>query len=161
VRGFLLSNLRASGLKRKSGQLETAVGQAKVWIWRKGNRAPRLMIGFKPGMDKKVYVYGTALSFGAVRRAGALGEKARRSLKKTVLNQTIGTGAAAYLKKKGMLRFQTGEGRRVIHTGTGQRIRKPWDFFKLTPTQAQTIAQFYERFLGQRLETLRKTAIAA
>lgn len=82
VRNYLVSNYSANGLNTKSGTLKETVATSKVW-YEKG----RIRYSF-PTTSAKVATYGGAQQYGWVTGAkGVLGQKAKKSLKKSALKQ--------------------------------------------------------------------------
>jgi hypothetical protein len=145
-------------------------------VARKGK--PRLIVGFKPKITRKSrgsvpYVYGSALNYGAVRKTGGnLGEKAKRSLKKAALQQTISARAARNLLKGDALRherrkkhksvnfFAVTDYGKHVRVGNGIVIMKPRPFFQFTPAQADEIQKLFAAIVARNLGS-RSAAAAA
>lgn len=176
VQRMLVQNLRASSVKKRSGGLEAAVAGAKVWLRRKRGRVD-LFIGFKPKIKSKgktsVYVYGSALNYGAVHqpmttrkiqssspttharygKAGAFGRRAKRSLKKAVLGEISRRAVLALERKKVRVsgkrtNFDPFNARNKgdrVHISGGVTVIKPRNFFHLTPVQTRVIQALYDK----------------
>jgi len=103
VRNLLVLNLKNSGIRKDSGQLESAVNKSRVW-YEKG----RLRYRLSSGVNQKVATYANSLNYGWVMQpkmirpvvdlptgtakipdkpVSLIGEKATRTLKKQLLKQ--------------------------------------------------------------------------
>ena len=136
VRRMLTANLRAKGIRERSGRLQAAIAGANVWIRRSRGKVD-LMIGFKSGLDKSVYVYGAALNYGAVRqkRTNLLSPRTKKALKRDAAK-----GKPA--------------------SGGGISVLKPRNFFQLTPGQMGVIQALYDKRM-QEMRAKRQTRQAA
>lgn len=110
VRASLLRSLRKSGVRRRSGSLEAAVAAAEVSIGK-----DKLKISLKPSLSNKLLRYASSVNYGAVRDAGGLGAKAKRTLKSAIMKDRA-------LSERELRRFTKGVRQkhetRVIKKGT-------------------------------------------
>ncbi len=101
VREILVSNLKKSGIQERTGKLKRVVSRSNVW-YQKG----RIRYALRAAVDQKTHTYANSLHYGFVvqpqmqrtiadlptgttkmGRAGILGSKAVRTLKRQVLRK--------------------------------------------------------------------------
>lgn len=106
-----------AGIETQSGNLLKAISEPEVWLSRtgKGGAGSKVVIAFKSGMPgtaatkdpkkKSVYVYGTALNYGAVHQPRVasgrklFGQKLAKSLKKKAFGAKAKQGVDQYLAR--------------------------------------------------------------
>ena len=144
ARQFLLANVTASGLARRTGGLAAAVGAATVSLGRRG-----LVVAIPGGFSDQRYRQVASLNYGSVRqsrprrailtslggrrgtrKAGVLGGAAKRTLKKMALGQAISGRAAEGLGKAIRGGFTGG-----VALQGGASVIPPRNFFKFNPGQ--------------------------
>lgn len=185
IRSMLVQNLRENGIKRDSGRLEDGVRNAYVWCTVGKGGTVELRYGLRRGLDKDVYKYAQAIHSGSVRapmktmplidlpqrrvvgdsRRSVLGQKAKRSIKNSVLGKAkLSRRSASYLARSknvavGNLTRNKGKvdvaGMNVTNdTDKSARVGqvvviKPKYFFQLSDAQVGTfIEEFSKRLEG-------------
>jgi phage gpG-like protein len=76
VRSIMLQSLQASGIHRRTGNLEHMVASTVVYPTRKGIR-----IALGPGFSADDYAKAGALQYGSIHNSGVSSAKTRRTLK--------------------------------------------------------------------------------
>ena len=152
ARHFLIANVAASGLVRRSGGLLAAVGAATVGLGRQG-----LVVSIPPGFPDQRYKQVASLNYGAVRqsrprrailtslggrrgirKAGVLGGAAKLTLKKIVLGRQVSSRAAAALGKAIRGGFTGG-----VALRGGASVIPPRNFFKFNAGQEAALRQAF------------------
>lgn len=180
IRSMLLGNLAKSGIQSRSGKLRAALGRVEVFLG-KGSLVWRFPAGISGYGDSDFYTVAGSLNYGAVHqpqatrptfdtvtgrvnrfeKRGALGEKAKRTLKSIALGGRANTGS---------LRVQQNRlgHSRTLNVGTsvknntsksvvigGAVVVKPHHFNELSDAQKRVVR---ERFYQSVHEHLRRAA---
>lgn len=130
VKAILRARYDACGLKTRSGMLLKAL-DVQVWY---SNKLKGIVIGWKSHLPDKVYVYGSALNYGAVYGV----KKVRRSKS---------GGVGTKLKRYGGKRKQKIKSAFYGKAGsTGKnRVTKAWGFFQLSATEQAELTMLFEQ----------------
>jgi len=163
-RKFLLNSLKRSGIKRRSGDLRTAVAKSNLLFFPGGKGG---MLRFYLGSDqgKDLYTYANALNYGRVnssefnqvtlkdvqriKYAGTtvkpyrkVGAKRRKKLKNKVHGGSSGNlvKAANGLSYKGGTLSKTKAGSVVVETTLGTAtVTKAFDFYKIKGSKEKRV----------------------
>ncbi len=143
VRGMLLRNLRASGLKRRTGELERIVGSARLSI-----RGQYLSVYIPAGFTKKQYAKVNALNYGSVYSKQNIGDKAKRTIKTGTEKQLEKSRKAVSQRHTDRIIF-----RPEIDLGAA-RVRPGKHFFQFSPSQAREIQTYVNGYFNKQLERM-------
>ena len=175
---MLASQLRRSGIQRRTGQLENMAKRAKLSISDPASSSVSLNIAMPPGMDKGDYIKANSLNYGSVRGDGLsqrgangrklVGDKTLQKLKAQAGSLKAGTFRQVS-KTLGVLQQsdrQTKAGSTVLDTTAGTvKVTKAFKFFFLTNSQLATIKDIIFRsafdYLTAKIEGRRLTRKAA
>lgn len=181
IRSMVRGNMSRAGVKTRTGTLARAVSSITVGI---SLSKARIAYGFPPGVkgyknNPNFYEVAGSINYGAVRqpqavrptfdtvtgkvnrweKRGALGEKAKRTLKAIAMGTKANTGTLAVRQN----RLRASRTRTVDTTlknptaksvalGGGIVVVKPKNFIPLTAAQKQVVRQQFVKNAARRLE---------
>lgn len=172
VQGFLLQNLRNSGLtlgKSKDGSppLEGIVGGSTLTVLIKGNPDSPAGITLKyqvaAGLPEKAYKKASSVNYGAVRTSRSnrdvIGEKRKRSLKKALWNSTALIRGEPNARKNAWLAKAKIDVTKASFKGKsisvgGFSATRAWKFYKLNDSQIKQVVVAFTVALESNLRTI-------